>query len=65
MWLVKYPEDFCKSKDLAILNQLMVYLLVNMSFSELAVHVNLLLTQLEATESSDTQLSHSVEALSK
>jgi hypothetical protein len=37
MWLDKYPEDFCKSKDLDILNQLMAYLLVNMPFSELTV----------------------------
>jgi hypothetical protein len=54
MWLDKYPEDFWKSKDLAILNQLMAYLLVNMPFSELTVHVNCLLTQLEDLESTDT-----------
>jgi hypothetical protein len=64
MWLDKYPEDFCKSEDLAILNQLMAYVLVNMPFSELTVHVHRLLTQLEDLESTDTQLKHSEETFS-
>ncbi|XP_020006996.2 ral guanine nucleotide dissociation stimulator-like [Castor canadensis] len=61
MWLDKYPDDFCKSEDLAILNQLMAYLLVNMPFSEMTVRVHHLLTQLEDLESTDTQLKHSEE----
>jgi hypothetical protein len=65
MWLDKYPDDFCKSEDLAILNQLMAYLLVNMPFSELTVRVHRLLTQLEDLESTDTQLKHSEETFSK
>jgi hypothetical protein len=64
MWLDKYPDDFCKSEDLAILNQLMAYLLVNMPFSELTVRVHRLLTQLEDLESTDTQLKHSEETFS-
>ncbi|XP_073920599.1 GRB2-associated-binding protein 4 [Castor canadensis] len=54
-WLDKYPEDFCQSMDLACLNQLMAYVLLNMPFTELAVPVDLLLTQLEDRKSSEVE----------
>lgn len=54
-WLDKYPEDFCQSMDLACLNQLMAYVLLNMPCSELAVPVDLLLTQLEDHKSSEVE----------
>ena len=63
-WLDKYPEDFCQSVDLACLNQLMAYVLLNMPCSELAVPVDLLLTQLEDRKSSEVE-PKSEEALGK
>jgi hypothetical protein len=41
--------------DLACLNQLMAYVLLNMPFTELAVPVDLLLTQLEDLKSSEVE----------
>jgi hypothetical protein len=49
-----FPEDFCQSSDLSILNQLMVYLLLNMPCSDAAVHVHMLLTQLKGEEAHDS-----------
>ncbi|XP_042553329.1 ral guanine nucleotide dissociation stimulator-like [Dipodomys spectabilis] len=53
MWLDKYPEDFCQSKDLANLNKLMAYVLLHMPSSDLAVRGHLLLTQLKEQENKE------------
>jgi hypothetical protein len=50
---------------LFILKQLMASLLVNMPFSDTAIPVHPLLIQLEDLESSDTESTHSQEALSQ
>ncbi|EGV97833.1 Ral guanine nucleotide dissociation stimulator, partial [Cricetulus griseus] len=55
MWLDMYPEDFCQSSDLSIVNQLMAYLLLNMPCSDLAVRVYRLLTQLKDNEASELE----------
>ncbi|XP_069899185.1 ral guanine nucleotide dissociation stimulator-like isoform X1 [Dipodomys merriami] len=53
MWLDKYPEDFCQSKNLANLNQLMAYVLLHMPCSDLASHVQHLQTQLMESEANE------------
>ncbi|XP_069899192.1 ral guanine nucleotide dissociation stimulator-like isoform X2 [Dipodomys merriami] len=53
MWLDKYPEDFCQSKDLVNLNKLMAYVLLHMPSSDLVVRGHLLLTQLKEQENKE------------
>lgn len=50
-----FPEDFCQSLDLSILNQMMFNLLLNMPCSDLAVHVHMLLTQLKGEEAGNSE----------
>jgi hypothetical protein len=53
--LLMFPEDFCQSLDLSILNQMMFNLLLNMPCSDLAVHVHMLLTQLKGEEAGNSE----------
>lgn len=50
-----YPEGFCQSSDLSILNQLMAYLLLNVPCSDLAVRVHMLQIQLKDKEASESE----------
>lgn len=50
--LVDMAEDFCQSSVFSILNQLMVYLFLNMPSQDPTVHVHMFLAQLKGREAS-------------
>ncbi|XP_048225018.1 ral guanine nucleotide dissociation stimulator-like [Perognathus longimembris pacificus] len=62
MWLDRYPDDFCQSKDLDNLNKLKTYVLLHMPSSDLVMRGYLLLTQLEEQDSkkADQEGEHSL-----
>ncbi|XP_048225012.1 ral guanine nucleotide dissociation stimulator-like [Perognathus longimembris pacificus] len=63
MWLDRYPDDFCQSKDLDNLNKLMAYVQLHMPSSDLVMRGYLLLTQLEEQDSkkADQEGEHSLD----
>uniref|UniRef100_A0A8C8UMJ8 N-terminal Ras-GEF domain-containing protein n=1 Tax=Peromyscus maniculatus bairdii TaxID=230844 RepID=A0A8C8UMJ8_PERMB len=53
----KFPEDFCQASVLSILKQVKNYLIVNIPHSDVLMHVNELLTQLQTEVASDSEAS--------
>ncbi|XP_076427915.1 uncharacterized protein LOC143266733 isoform X2 [Peromyscus maniculatus bairdii] len=53
----KFPEDFCQASVLSILKQVKDYLIVNIPHSDVLMHVNELLTQLQTEVASDSEAS--------
>lgn len=47
------PQDFKKNPDWVVLNKLLIYLRLHMPFSNLHLHVQKLISQLEEQESQE------------